>query len=91
MPHQHLPLAVGSQVRLFADDCLLYREINTFQDHLALQQDIKSLQDWADTWGFNATKCYILSILSKSTFHYNLNNTILKSVPNNPYLGILLS
>ena len=31
-----LPSSVSSQVRLFADDCLLYREINTFKDHLTL-------------------------------------------------------
>ena len=44
-----LPASVSSQVRLFADDCLLYREINTFQDHVALQQDLHNLEQWADT------------------------------------------
>ena len=89
----NLPDSAVSQVRLFADDCLLYREINTFQDHITLQQDLKNLESWADTWGMrlNATKCYILSINNKSNFRYSLNNTILKEVPNNPYLGILLS
>ena len=88
-----LPDSAISQVRLFADDCLLYREINTFQDHITLQQDLKNLESWADTWGMhlNATKCYILSINNKSNFRYSLNNTILKEVPNNPFLGILLS
>ena len=88
-----LPSSVSSQVRLFADDCLLYREINTFKDHLTLQQDLKQLEVWADTWGmrFNASKCYILSIKEKSNFHYTLNSTILKHVTNNPYLGILFS
>ena len=88
-----LPAAVTSQVRLFADDCLLYREINTIKDHITLQQDLKNLEKWASTWGmrFNATKCYILSIKNKSSFHYQLNNVILKQVPNNPYLGILFS
>ena len=88
-----LPKAVVSQVRLFADDCLLYTEINSFQDHIKLQNDLKSLEVWATTWGmrFNAAKCYILSIRSTSTYMYSLNNTILKSVPNNPYLGVLLS
>ena len=88
-----LPDSAVSQVRLFADDCLLYREINTFQDHITVQQDLKNLESWADTWGMrlNATKCSILSIYNKSNFRYSLNNTILKEVPNNPYLGILLS
>ena len=89
----NLPECVSSQVRLFADDCLLYREISTFNDHVTLQKDLKNLEDWADLWGmrFNATKCYILSISNKTSFNYQLNNTILKTVSTNPYLGILFS
>ena len=40
---------------------------------------------------FNAKKCYILSIKKKSNFFYQLDNTILQDVPNNPYLGIIIS
>ena len=44
---------------------------------------------------FNASKCYILSISrdqsKKSNFHYQLNETNLKHVTTNPYLGILFS
>ena len=35
-----LPLCVKSQVRLFADDCLLYRTIENFEDQLILQNDL---------------------------------------------------
>ena len=51
-----LPDTVKSKVRLFADDCLLYREINNNDDHLLLQQDLKNLEKWATDWGmrFNA-------------------------------------
>ena len=42
-----LPKAVKSQVRLYADDCLIYREINVFKDHHTLQEDLKS---WATSW-----------------------------------------
>ena len=88
-----LPKAVTSQVRLFADDCLLYREINDAKDHVSLQKDLKSLEKWADTWGmrFNASKCNILSIKPKTHYMYELNDTILKSVTSNPYLGILFT
>ena len=88
-----LPDSVTSNVRLFADDCLLYKEIKTFTDHLELQEDLKNLETWAVTWGmrFNASKCYILSIKPKSSFIYKLNDTILKNVKTNPYLGILFS
>ena len=40
---------------------------------------------------FNATKCYILSISNRTSYNYQLNNTILKTVSTNPYLGILFS
>ena len=59
-----LPDSVKSTVRLFADDCLLYRNIKTQRDHTLLQQDLVSLEKWAKDWGmrFNAKKCYTLSI-----------------------------
>ena len=90
-----LPEAVKSQVRLFADDCLLYREIVDFQDHYTLQRDLKSLEEWAAKWGmrFNASKCYIMSLARNppSSFMYSLDNTFLQTVSSNPYLGVLFS
>ena len=88
-----LPNSVKSNVRLFADDCLLYRETDTFRDHHTLQHDLRQLERWAYDWGmiFNPYKCYILSVNSKTSFYYQLSNSILKHVQNNPYLGILLS
>ena len=46
-----LPSTVSSQVRLFADDCLLYRLIKCRADQEQLQRDLFALQDWADRWG----------------------------------------
>ena len=40
---------------------------------------------------FNASKCHILSIKGNSSYFYKLNNTILKHVSDNPYLGVLFS
>ena len=88
-----LPECVSSQTRLFTDDCLLYREIKTQEDHHTLQQDLKHLESWAKTWGmrFNAKKCYILSTRQKSNYFHSLDNTILQQVTSNPYLGITIS
>ena len=91
-----LPERVESQVRLFADDCLLYREINTAQDHEILQNDFKQLENCASDWGmsFNASKCYILPVNFKdgeSFRFYQLDDTILQHVNQNPYLGLLFS
>jgi hypothetical protein len=47
----NLPSCVTSQVRLFADDCLLYRSIKSINDQIQLQQDLQSLEKWATTRG----------------------------------------
>ena len=91
-----LPLCVDSKIRLFADGCLIYREINSIGDKVQLQKDLDSLQDWDENWGmrFNAQKCYILSTATarkQTIYFYQLNGEILQSVPNTPYLGVTLS
>ena len=40
---------VTSQVRLIADDCLLYRPIQSVDDQEALQRDLAALELWGDT------------------------------------------
>ena len=81
-----------STVRLFADDCFLYRPITNVGDHIALQKDLQQLEFWAKIWEwFNAKNCYIMSINSKSSHFYQLDDHIQKQVPENPYLGITLS
>ena len=45
-----LPDTVKSQVRLFADDCLLYRQIKSQTDHTTLQNDLIELEKWAAKW-----------------------------------------
>ena len=91
-----LPKCVTSKVRLFADDCLLYRPIRSERDKIALQEDLVALENWAVTWGmrFNAKKCYIMHITPKrhkSMHMYSLSGHILKSVSDNPYLGLQIS
>ena len=88
-----LPQAVQSQVRLFADDCLIYRPIKSQTDHITLQNDLLELEKWADKWGMrlNAKKSYILSINNRSSHFYSLGNHILKQVDENPYLGLTIT
>lgn len=84
LPHQRPPETVKSQVHVYADDCLIYWEINNFSDRTTLQEGLKSLEQRADrrSMRFNATKCYIMNLPWNlaSTFMYSLNNTILQSV-----------
>ena len=37
---------VSSSCRLFADDCILYRQINSPTDAAILQNDLKELENW---------------------------------------------
>ena len=75
--------SVQSNLRLFADDCVLYREVATHQDCLALQQDlIHCLPLWSKTWQltFNVTKCYHLGITRKRipvNFNYTLDGKLI--------------
>ncbi len=53
---------VSSTVRLFADDCLVYRVIKTAGDALNLQADLDKIAEWAQSWQmkFNVKKCNII-------------------------------
>ena len=88
-----LPSCVNSKVRLFADNCLLYREIKNNQDQIDIQRDLDALMDWGSTWGmkFNAKKCNIMRVSRsrKPLQHfYSLGNEIIQEVSDAKYLGI---
>lgn len=82
--------SVKSQVRLFADDCLLYRQICTETDHNILQEDLQSLEAWAQDWAMRsyATKCYVFNIRGRPSHFYQLDGHILQHVRSNAYLGV---
>ena len=55
-----LPDNINSTVRLFADDCLLYRNIRGSGDQQLLQDDLEKLALWEEAWlmKFNVAKCH---------------------------------
>jgi len=84
---------IQSTIRLFADDCIIYRPINSSTDHQILQQDLNTLTSWAATWQmqFNVNKCSILQLSKhhhKSLFPYSMMGKLLKIVEQHSYLGI---
>ena len=58
---------IESEIRLFADDCVCYREIKDMEDILKLQKDIGHLGIWARKWGmrFQPVKCNIMRLTKK--------------------------
>ena len=60
-----LPQCVtSSHTRLFADDCLIYKEIRSQVDADELQADLDALQEWEQQWmmSFHPQKCQLLRI-----------------------------
>ena len=87
---------IQSTIKLFADDSILYREIQNPQDLAILQADLNTLADWADNWlmSFNVKKCAILSITRKRSplIHtYTLREECLNRVKKHDYLGVTVS
>ena len=86
----------NTTVRLFADDCKLYRRIQTHEDSSQLQEDLNSLQKWEQDWlmSFNSKKCQVLRIARKKTpviCNYVIGNHTLDSPDTTKYLGVHLS
>ena len=52
---------LSSSCCLFANDCILYRKIDTPDDAKILQEELRKLEIWEETWGmkFNIEKCMI--------------------------------
>ena len=86
----------SSSIRLFADDCLLYRTVSCTKDASELQRDPKQMCRWADLrqMNFNATKCHVLSVTKKTQplmFPYTIGGQQLHHVTHHPYLGVELA
>ena len=92
-----------SEIRLFADDCVCYREIRDTEDSLKLQKDIDAcrLGCWARTLGmrFQAVSCNVIQITRKRTnkikfkieASYTLEGIVLENVDSIKYLGITIT
>ena len=88
-----MPDTVSSNIRLFADDALLYRTIHTNEDPLALQTDLDNLQTWERKWqmSFNSDKRKVLTITNKRKIinsNYSIHGTTLETVDEAKYLGV---
>ena len=88
---------IESEIRLFADDCVCYREINDEEDTMKLQSDIDRLGSWARKWGmrFQPVKCDMMQLtrkrIKKIHASYTLEGTDLENVESIKYLGVTIT
>lgn len=92
-----LPDAITSSIRLFADDCVIYRNISEPSDPSKLQTDLNTISAWCNTWlmKLNVDKCKYMR-LTRTIKHtpvntYFLNGSPLSSVTTYKYLGVQIS
>ena len=73
---------IHSQLRLLADDFLIYHLINSPEDHTILQDDLLKLSIWADVWHmkFNVKSAasfrYLRTLHTTSNFTYTMYYTV---------------
>ena len=88
-------LSSGTQIRLFADDSLLYRVIKDKGDTTTLQNDLNTLQKWEVNWKmeFHPQKCQLLRITNKRKIIQNtyfIHGHPLEETKSAKYLGITI-
>ena len=87
---------VSSSIKLYADDILIYRIINTEDDCKMLQRDLNLLQSWAHKWNMslNPVKCEFLRITNKQNkifFSYSIQDTLIRETTQVEYLVVTLN
>lgn len=89
-----LPAHIQSQVRLFADDTVVYVTLDKVGiSQTTLQEDLKRLEHWETLWDmeFNPSKCQVVHVsTSKCPVHtdYILHGHVLETTSAARYLGV---
>ena len=86
---------LNSKIRLFADDCHIYKEIENSRDQELLQADLNQLHKWSIEWqmAFNVSKCYSMTVTikkRKKNHVYAMGGEALTPTVSTPYLGLTL-
>ena len=82
-----------SRLRLFADNCIIYRGINSNDDEVLLQKDLDQLYHWTETnkMRINESKSKLITFSRSkhvSTVCYKLGRDQISRVSSCKYLGV---
>ena len=91
-----MPDMIQSNIKLFADDTIMYLTVSNQTDCQALQADLTKLETWESEWlmAFNPDKCEVIRITNKKTptlFNYTLHGVSLKETDSAKYLGVSIT
>lgn len=91
-----ISVGISSRIRLFADDCVVYKKIKDEQDAALLQRDLESINTWCSTWQMklNPKKCVHMCFTKKKKkieSHYRIENNLISNESTFKYLGVTLS
>lgn len=87
---------ITSTIRLFADDCIIYRQITCTDDVAILQSDLNTLAKWCHTWKMeiNTDKTKVMSFSSNPNTplnRYMLCSLDIKRTFSFKYLGVIFT
>lgn len=93
-----IPMGIDSsvQIRLFADDCVVYTRVNRTEDQINLNHSLTKIRAWCSQWGMtlNARKTVAITFTNKKkplNFAYTLDNLEITKSDQVKYLGVTLT
>lgn len=87
---------VSCNIKLFADDCIVYKEITSYSDHLELAHSLNHLAQWCTDWqmSINLKKTVCMSQKRKKdpvNYVHSNNGVRLERVNQHKYLGVTIT
>lgn len=84
------------QIKLFADDCVVYTSINNQEDQIKLNDALRSINEWCIRWGLkiNRSKTNSVTFTNKTLplhFTYFIGNAAITRADRVKYLGVTLT
>jgi hypothetical protein len=86
---------IESNIRLFADDCIIYRKIKDSSDTDKLQKDLNKLGEWAleNEMKINPRKSKAVSFTKarvKECLRYYIGDRLIPEANSSKYLGVII-
>jgi hypothetical protein len=87
---------VKAEIRLFADDCIIYKAVKENSDGVAIQESINAVLKWCkgNRMKLNSEKSQLVQFTRRRTpfhFQYKVGSTGLKSEKTCKYLGVTIA